>query len=194
MVIIINNDNIYIGKNMTKVETDLILHPLRFRLLQSLLGKQLTTRQIAEDMPGIPVSSIYRHLKTLLDAGLVQVVETNRIKGTEEKIYTVGELPTVAEEDLSGNGGKDRQRYFAAYMSYLLKRFSDFIATDGLQKMEIERAGFTETLFYATPNELDELAVKLNSALQPLLLQEKTSQRQRQLFSVITFPIERKGK
>jgi len=179
---------------VTKEEVDLILHPLRYRLLQTLLGKRLTTQQIAQEIHGYPLSSIYRHLKTLLDAGLVQIVETRKVKGVEEKVYTAGEMQLLSGEEFSEYSREDHQRYFAAFLSYLLRRFSDYVSGDAEPDMPAERAGFTEQLFYATPEELDRLGSALRLALEPLLGQEKTPQRQRQLFSVITFPVERKEK
>jgi DNA-binding transcriptional ArsR family regulator len=196
-VIIIDNDNIInIEKRgiMAKGEADLILHPQRYRILQTLLGRQMSTQQIADHMPDIPQSSIYRHLKTLLEAGLVQVAETNRIKGIEEKTYTVGEIPTIRGDELSHYTRAEHQRFFGAYLSYLLKGFSEFIQAVEVVDLQAERAGFSENVFYATTQELDELLEKIKSALQPLHENGKKPERQRQMFSVITFPIERKEK
>ncbi len=179
---------------MTKEEVDLILHPLRYRLLQTLQGKQLTTQQIAEEMHGYPVSSIYRHLKTLLDAGLVQIVETRKVKGVDEKVYTSGERLTVTEDEFSQYSRDDHQRYFASFLSYLLRRFSDYVSEDIDLDMLADQTGFTEMMFYATQADLDQLGATLNQELIRLSAQEKTPQRQRQLFSVITFPVERKEK
>lgn len=177
---------------MVNIENDLILHPLRYRLLHMLLGKRLTTRQIARDLPGVPVSSIYRHLKILLDAGMVQVIETRRVKGIDEKVYTVGELPNIKEEDVANVSQRDWQRYFASYLSYLMKGFSDYLADKDSENIRIENAGFTDDMFYATTEELEDFARMLNAELNKLKQNEKNPQRQRQLFSVITFPLERK--
>lgn len=179
---------------MTKEEVDLILHPLRYRLLQTLQGKRLTTQQIAQEVRGYPVSSIYRHLKTLLDAGMVQIVETRKVKGVEEKVYTSGEVVKMAGKEYSEYSRDDHQRYFASFVSYLLRRFTDYVSEDTELDMLADRTGFTEMLFYATQAELDELGAALNKALVSLAAHEKTPERQRQLFSVITFPVERKEK
>ena len=48
---------------------DLFLHPVRLRILVALGVLERTTRELAASLDDIPVSSLYRHLQTLLDAG-----------------------------------------------------------------------------------------------------------------------------
>lgn len=177
---------------MSKPEADLILHPVRYRILQTLLGRQLNTQQIAEENPTVPLSSVYRHLKTLLDAGMVQVADTRLVKGIEEKIYTVGEVPLVTKEDFSAYSKEDHQRFFAAYLSSLLRGFSDYLFAREQIDLDRERIGFTDAVFYATPQELDALGEALAKALEPLRKNPPAPDRQRQMFSIITFPIDTK--
>ena len=177
---------------MSRPEADLILHPVRYRILQTLLGRELNTRQIAEEIPSTPLSSLYRHLKTLLEAGLVQVVETNMINGIEEKIYTVGEVPLVNKEDFSQYTRAEHQRFFASYLASLLKGFSDYLSSREKVDLDKERIGFTDAIFYATPEELDRIGEVLLQTLEPLRKNKPSENRQRQIFSVITFPIEKK--
>ena len=84
-VIIIDNDNVinndHNNDSMTHQKLDLVFHPVRLRLLQVLSNSHLTTQEIADLLPSIPKSSIYRHLKLLLDEGLVRVTDTRPVKG-----------------------------------------------------------------------------------------------------------------
>ncbi len=179
---------------MKKTKADLFLHPVRYRILQTLLKQHLNTQQIAQAMPDVPLSSIYRHLKTLLDAGMVQVVDTNMVKGIEERVYTVGVLPHLGEEEYSQYSKEEHQRFFVAYLSFLLHGFSNFLFSSEKIDLKKEKIGFTDNIFYATPEELDVLGAQLNRLM--LMMQENKpgEGRERQLLSIITFPIDRKEK
>ncbi len=177
---------------MKKTKADLILHPVRYRILQVLLDRQLNTQQIAQEMPQIPLSSIYRHLKTLLDSGLVQVMETNLVKGIEERIYTVGVLPHISGDEYQNYSKDETQRFFAAYLSFLLSGFTNFLFSREQIDYEKEKVGFTDHVFYVTPEEMDAFGAELQKLFLALQENEPEGERQRQFLSIITFPIDRK--
>ncbi|MCP4428431.1 MAG: helix-turn-helix domain-containing protein, partial [Chloroflexi bacterium] len=81
-------------------KADLIIHPIRFRILQTLAAETLTTQEIAERLPGTPKSSIYRHLKTLLAGEAITVAETRSVKGIQEKVYRLAQRPYLGPDDL----------------------------------------------------------------------------------------------
>ena len=66
-------------------KADLIIHPVRLRIMQALTNQTLTTQEITDELGDVPKSSVYRHLKMLLDGGLIAVAETNLVKGIGEK-------------------------------------------------------------------------------------------------------------
>ena len=170
---------------------DLILHPVRYRILQMLLGRALNTYQIAEEMPGIPLSSLYRHLKLLLEAGLVQVKEARMVNGIEEKIYTVGEAPVIDADEFVRHGAAEHQRFFAAYLSFLLKGYSDYLEGQERPDVEHDRVGYTDAIVYATDEELDAFQTGLNRVLAPLRKNTAEGGRRRQFLSLITFPMDK---
>jgi DNA-binding transcriptional ArsR family regulator len=55
---------------------DLILHPVRFRILEKLVGERLTTAKIAGQLSDVPKSSIYRPIRLLLEEGMIAVDDT----------------------------------------------------------------------------------------------------------------------
>ena len=58
---------------------DLLLHPLRLRIIQLLFdGRRLTARQIAAAQPEIPQATLYRHLHQLVEGGVLVVVVRGR--------------------------------------------------------------------------------------------------------------------
>lgn len=69
---------------------DVCFNPVRQRILQVVLNsKEATTSQILEILSDVPRASLYRHIKILLDAGIIEVVKETPKRGSIEKSYSV---------------------------------------------------------------------------------------------------------
>ena len=76
------------GTDLAKI----VMNPVRIRIAQYLiLHEQGTTAQIGEELSDVPKASLYRHMKMLEDAGLIQVVQENKKRGTVEKVYKLNQ-------------------------------------------------------------------------------------------------------
>src|SRR5256885_7059234 len=61
---------------------DLLLHPVRLRIVQAFLGdRALTTSALAAQLADVPPASLYRHVARLVDAGVLAVVAQRRAPG-----------------------------------------------------------------------------------------------------------------
>ena len=76
-----------------------ILHPLRSHVLDLVLERAATVTELATAL-GRPKSSVAYHVDVLVDAGMLQVVRTRRVRAIEERFYgrtgrtiVVGEAP-----------------------------------------------------------------------------------------------------
>src|SRR5581483_2682823 len=76
-------------REMPTTKAMLITHPVRARILTALMGRPLTTQQIAALLPDIPLPSLYRHVRTLVEGGR---------RGASER---------RAHQSLRGSGGAD---------------------------------------------------------------------------------------
>ena len=154
----------------TKVE--LVIHPVRLRILQTLLGEALTTQEIAERLPDVPQSSIYRHLRLLLEGELVTLAETRLVHGIQEKVYLLAQNTHIEGDELDGISAEQHFRYFAAYVLTLLQGFARYLEiaqkSDGTVNMAADHAEYTEVTFFADDEQLSQLQKVLNAALLPL--------------------------
>jgi len=77
-------------ENVFRVETDEQLHAVgslaRHRVLRVLRDGPATVTQIAERL-GIAKGSSHYHVRVLAKAGLIDVVETRKVRGVEERYY-----------------------------------------------------------------------------------------------------------
>jgi DNA-binding transcriptional ArsR family regulator len=69
---------------------DLILHPVRLRIVRAFLGgRSLTTSALAAELADVPAASLYRHVARLVDAGVLEVVAERRVRGTIERTFVL---------------------------------------------------------------------------------------------------------
>ena len=62
------------------MSVDLLLHPVRLRIVQAFLGdRALTTAQLAAELSDVPTGSLYRHVALLTKAGVLHVVAERRV-------------------------------------------------------------------------------------------------------------------
>jgi DNA-binding transcriptional ArsR family regulator len=170
---------------------DLILHPVRFRILEKLVSDQLTTAEIAGQLSDVPKSSIYRHIRLLLDEGMIAVDDTRQIRGVVEKTYRLNQPFHLGAEDVARLTPEEHIGYFRNYIMTVMQGFSSYIQAAGSEasiNMVTDRAGYTETFFHATPAELDRFGQLLNEAFKLLSENEAGEGRRKHKLVVITHP------
>jgi DNA-binding transcriptional ArsR family regulator len=105
---------------MPSQKADLLLHPIRFQIITALSNREMTARELAEAIPDVPLTTLYRHINALVEGGLLQVVGEMQIRGTVEHTYAVAALPSLKSEDLHGMTRQDYQQAFLIYLSTLM--------------------------------------------------------------------------
>lgn len=178
---------------MSFPKADLIMHPVRFRLLQSLADVELTTQELADRLPDVPKSSIYRHVRLLLEGDMVAIAETQLVNGIQEKRYRLAQPAYLSADDLAGLTAADHVRLFTTYALTLLRGFGAYAYESerarGQVDMLQDRAGYTETAVYATLEELNALHQQLNAAILSLAQHGPAPGRRQYKFAIVTHPL-----
>ena len=112
------------GKGRTEQQpltrADILMHPIRIRILVGLTGRQMTTPQLVEALPDVPQASLYRHINKLCEAGVLEVVESAAGRGGVEKTYALAEPDiNLGETDLANASYEDHLRYFTTFVATL---------------------------------------------------------------------------
>ncbi len=173
---------------MSNDDLEVAIHPVRLRILQSLEAGPRTTQEIADRLTDVPKSSLYRHLKLLLQSEFVTVSEIRIVQGIQEKVYELNRPARLGPDVLTGLSADDHLRYFTTYLMVLLRGFSSYLASTPEPDFAQDRVGYSEVSFWASRDELDALAKQINQALAPLLEQEPGRNRWRHRMAVITYP------
>ncbi|AXH96272.1 helix-turn-helix domain-containing protein [Ornithinimicrobium avium] len=174
---------------MTSSTADLLLHPVRLRVLQLLLaGEELTTSQMAERLPDVPTASLYRHVARLADAGVLRVVRERSVRGTAERTYAVQVEAARVGPDAARSMTRDQhRRAFTTFTASLLGRFESY-----LEREEIDPArdgiSYREAAMWLTDAELEEMVAELRETITARMEHRETPGRTRRTLATVLLP------
>lgn len=171
--------------------SELLLHPVRMRVVQALLGdRALTTAQLQEELDDVPTATLYRHVATLLRHGVLEVTEERRVRGATERTYRVhAEKVSVGPEEARTMSAEEHGEAFLAFITARLADFDRYLAA-GDPDPGRDRVGFRVAALNLTDEETDELVAKLRAAVAPYLDKAPAEGRRRRLLSTILMPGE----
>jgi DNA-binding PadR family transcriptional regulator len=183
------NDNMTESTDKLKSKADLILHPIRWRIIQSFVGRsELSARQVCAILTDVPPATLYRQFQKLAKAELITVVAEKSVRGTVEKIYALQEQNVeLSPAELKKLSHEDHQRYFTLFVVSLLADFDRYLQQDVIDLAQ-DGVGYRQVAINLSVEELGELTQALQGALKPFLQQKLTKKRQRFLFSTIVMP------
>ena len=99
--------------------TDVMLNPVRMRIIQTLATRQnMTTTEICEKIKDVPRTTLYRHIKNLLDNDILTVVSEQKVRGSLERTIALN-VEEVAKHNTLENA---TQNAFA----FLIKKYLMF--------------------------------------------------------------------
>lgn len=177
---------------MALTRAELIIHPVRLRIIRALGRERLTTQELAERLPDVPQSSLYRHLRLLRQGEVVDVVEARLVNGIQEKVYAVTGRTHLSQEEMAQLSVDEHLTTFTTYVVSLLQAFASYLAAsadeDGRVDMAADFAGYTEVVFYADDLELQQFQQALNVALLPFIENKPTEGRRRYRMAIIAHP------
>ena len=187
VVIIFLEDRILNKKLM-----ECLSNPVMCRLLIEIEEQeQATAKKLAKIYPDIPQATLYRYLSRMLKDDVLKVVEENKIRGTIEKVYALNYALEIDKLDmLKENAGEDYFRIFTQYAMGIMREFQEYTERSDIN-IPADGSGFWSTPLYLSKKEVEEVAVKIQDVLNPLLENTPTGDRQLHNIDVIITPPKR---
>ncbi|SDL19497.1 helix-turn-helix domain-containing protein [Tessaracoccus oleiagri] len=170
----------------TESTAHLVLHPVRLRIIQTLLGgRRLTTGQIAKELDDVTTATLYRQVATLAEAGILDVVGERRIRGAVERTYELHvEASQLSPEELAKMTPDEHRQAFAAFVSGLLATFEAYTRTGDVDLYR-DRIGYRQAALWLTDEELDKLVEDLRAEVARRAHNQPGRGRKRRLLSTI---------
>ena len=170
---------------------DLLLHPVRLRIVQAFLGdRALTTTELRAELPDVPAASLYRHVARLVDAGVLGVVSERRVRGALERTYIlrlaaanigVGEFETMTVDE--------HRQAFTAFVAGLLGDFDRYLAGGDIDPIR-DGVSYNLAAMWLDDAELGELRRDIARIFGPRLANAPGPGRKRRILGSVLLPGE----
>jgi hypothetical protein len=168
---------------------DLLLHPVRLRIVQAFLGERaLTTGQLRDELPDVPAGSLYRHVARLVDGGVLAVVAERRVRGAVERTYVLrASRARIGVNEIAAMSREEHRQAFLAFLAGLIGDFDRYLAREEIDPL---RDGATYNLagMWLDDAEMAELGRELAIVLQPRLANEPRDGRTRRILATVLLP------
>ncbi|WP_329106225.1 helix-turn-helix domain-containing protein [Micromonospora sp. NBC_01699] len=168
---------------------DLLLHPVRMRILQALFDADpLTTAQLRERLPDIPPATMYRQIAVLADAGVLEVVEEKRVRGTVERSYRVRKGEAVVDPAArAAMTREDHLRAFTMFSASLMTDFDRYLAHEDADPHS-DGVVYRQAAVWLTREEWTALIEEIESAVLARVGHDRADGRVRHVISLVVVP------
>jgi Helix-turn-helix domain len=168
---------------------DLLLHPVRLRIVQAFLGdRALTTSELAGELADVPAASLYRHVARLVDAGILAVVAEHRVRGAIERTYVLRvSAATIGPNELAAMSPEDHRHAFMAFVAGLLGDFDSYLAHGDVDLLR-DGVSYRMAGLWLDDEEYAAVLRELNRVLQPGVANPPGRGRKRRILGYVLLP------
>lgn len=152
-------------------KVDILMHPVRMKICQVLMRNKengLTPLEMVKILKDVPQATLYRHLQTMVDSGIVRVIKEKKVKSVSEKYYAINEEEAkIDRSEWKELSSKEKLDYISYYQLSLITQYQSYLKKLGEQNSQEDSATFSvvelkmdEEQFIQFQNELKELMTK----------------------------------
>lgn len=157
----------------------LVLNPVRLRILQCMrVYGTVKPLQLIDYLQDVPRATVYHHVKILEDNGLIEVIETQQVRGAIEKTYSLakGDAPDETTAEL----------LLALHLDSL-NAMTDYLDTPD-HDFERDRVFFQVGLFHLSDEEYDRFLGDLSALIRTYAERTPTRDSRLRKLSFVSAP------
>lgn len=168
---------------------DLLLHPVRMRIVKAFLGdRALTTSQLVEELGDVPAASIYRHVARLTKAGVLQVVAERRVRGAVERTYTLRTAAArISRDEAAAMSAEEHAAAFMGYVAGMVDDVDRYLASGEIDPQR-DGADYRAGAMWLSDDEFAGFLRDLAELFQPRLANAPGKGRSRRMIYLVTVP------
>jgi DNA-binding transcriptional ArsR family regulator len=173
---------------------DLLLHPVRIRIIHALSGSQVrTTAELADRLSNVSRATVYRQVALLVEGGILDVAEERRVRGAVERSYRLRRGRAVISREEAATMSKEQHREaFASALAVLVAEFNAYL--DGTDSdPSRDRVGYIQIPLWLNRRELADVQRAVVDAVAANGDNQRDSGRRPYLISPIIFPVAEPG-
>jgi DNA-binding transcriptional ArsR family regulator len=171
---------------------NLLLHPVRMRVVVALAGgTPMTVQQLAAHLGDVPAATLYRHIGTLADAGVLVVVGERPVRGTSERTYALNQGQAgLGPGDLASASPDQLVQAFSTFVTTLITAYAEFLNEP--RAVAGEAAWFL-TPFHMTDEQFATFGAELQTVLERAMASPSGAGSRRRTLATILIPEASKG-
>lgn len=168
---------------------DLLLHPVRLRIVQALSAAgPRTTGQLRDRLPDVPPATLYRHVSALADAGVLEVAGERQVRGVVERSYRLREEKAVIDPAAkNAMTPEEHRRAFTAFSAALIADFDRYLA-HGNADPAGDGVAYRQAAIWLTEEETAALVRQITEAVTTLAANPPGGDRTRRYVSLVVIP------
>jgi helix-turn-helix protein len=168
---------------------DLLLHPVRLRIVQAFLGdRALTTSELRAELPDVPPASLYRHVARLVAAGVLAIVAERRVRGAVERTYVLrAAAARISMDEVARMTPDEHRQAFLAFVAGLIADFDRYLARPDFDPVR-DAAGYNLAGMWLDDSELLEISRELLRVVQPRLANAPRPGRKQRILATVLLP------
>jgi hypothetical protein len=172
-------------------DAELLLHPIRLRIVQAFLGdRALTTAQLRTELPDVPPASLYRHVARLVDGGVLSVLAERRVRGAVERTYVLrAAAARIQPDELATMSREELRATFLALVAGLVGDAERYLARPRVDPVR-DGATFSMAGLWLDEAEFLDLLRDLYAVLQPRAANAPRPGRTRRIVATVLLPGE----
>ncbi|OCA84532.1 transcriptional regulator [Bacillus sp. FJAT-27225] len=154
------------------------------KIIQSLVnGGHRTAYELLDFIKDVPQATLYRHLNKLLEAGFIEVVQENQIRGTVEKVYALKQTG-ITDVD---NASKDQHlELFFTFLAHLMGMYEDYLSSG--YNLQRDGVSYRVARMHLTDKEFMELGGKMGKLINEGMKNQPSNERKPRNLATIIVP------
>jgi DNA-binding transcriptional ArsR family regulator len=168
---------------------DLLLHPVRLRIVRAFLAdRTLTVAQLAAELGDVSPASLYRHVALLTKAGVLQVAAERRVRSVVERTYMLRvHAAQIQPGEASAMTAEQHLAAFTAYAAGMLADAERYLMT-GTPNPLRDGASYRMAAMWLSDAEVADLVRDLAAVVQARLANPPAKGRRRRIAYSVLLP------
>ena len=162
-----------------------MLNPVRMRIIQELSArKTATANELGEKISDVPRTTVYRHIKILIENGILSVVSEEKVRGTFERTLALN-IPEITKQNRVENAAENAYGFLMTNYGKFHKYFNGENPNP-----EKDKIFLNNTVLMMNDSEFDQFLEDLRKLLLSYNFDTEEDRKPRDL-SIISAPVEK---
>ncbi|MFP3123912.1 helix-turn-helix domain-containing protein [Ectobacillus funiculus] len=178
---------------MMNEKANLILHPVRMQIVQTLIGgRRLTVQEMGQRLSAVPQATLYRHLNKLVQGGVIEAVEQHQVRGAVEKVYALSSGGVISPQEFMESSNEEKMEVFIQFVSGLINNFGSYVNQEKADFVK-DGATFRQAELHMNDDEFQEFTQGIAAVFQKFIQNDPRDDRKKRTIATIIIPDAGKG-